>query len=130
MRPAVRRIRVDSRLALKSGLVGSFEPEEKRPLVGEGVRSCPRAGCGRSSCPVRGAGCENGSTGRASEAPPDERGGNRYVRPKATRATLRLYQLLPTRPAPAASYVEIAAAFLVELAQDSPGSCLALSRAN
>ena len=30
--------------------------------------------------------------GRASEAPPDERGGNRYARPKATRVTLRLYQ--------------------------------------
>ena len=24
-----------------------------RPVVGEGVRSCPRAGCGKSACPVR-----------------------------------------------------------------------------
>ena len=24
-----------------------------RPAVGEGVRSCPRAGCGKSACPVR-----------------------------------------------------------------------------
>jgi len=47
--------------------------------VGEGVKFCPRAGCGRSACPVRWAGCGNGSNGRASEAPPDERGGNRYV---------------------------------------------------
>src|SRR4029077_3052004 len=31
-----------------------------RRAVGEGVRSCPRAGCGRSACPVRRAGCENG----------------------------------------------------------------------
>src|SRR6202011_142607 len=24
-----------------------------RPVVGEGVKSCPRAGCGKSACPVR-----------------------------------------------------------------------------
>jgi hypothetical protein len=24
-----------------------------RPVVGEGVMSCPRAGCGKSACPVR-----------------------------------------------------------------------------
>ena len=29
------------------------DPARPRPLVGEGVRSCPRAGCGRSACPVR-----------------------------------------------------------------------------
>ena len=43
---------------------------------------------------------ETGATGEPSEAPPDERGGNRYVRPKATRATLRLYheeRFPPTR---------------------------------
>jgi hypothetical protein len=28
------------------------DPARPRPLVGEGVRSCPRAGCGRSACPV------------------------------------------------------------------------------
>src|SRR5262249_51207585 len=55
-----------------------------RPVVGEGVMSCPRAGWGKSACPVRGAGCGNRSHGRASEAPPDERGGNRYARPTAT----------------------------------------------
>src|SRR6516165_11118222 len=31
-----------------------------RRAVGEGVRSYPRAGCGRSACPVRRAGCGNG----------------------------------------------------------------------
>ena len=30
----------------------------------EGVKSCPRAGCGRSACPVRRAGCGNGATVR------------------------------------------------------------------
>src|SRR6516225_4396107 len=33
-----------------------------RPVVGEGVMSCPRAGCGKSACPVRRAGCGNGAT--------------------------------------------------------------------
>src|SRR6478672_1846981 len=28
----------------------------------ESVRSCPRAGCGKSACPVRRAGCGNGVT--------------------------------------------------------------------
>jgi len=32
--------------------------------VGEGVKSCPRAGCGKSACPVRWAGCGNGATAR------------------------------------------------------------------
>src|ERR1700724_2345468 len=27
------------------------DPAWARPVVGEGVRSCPRAGCGRSACP-------------------------------------------------------------------------------
>src|ERR1700683_2935568 len=31
-----------------------------RRAVGEGVKFCPRAGCGKSACPVRRAGCENG----------------------------------------------------------------------
>jgi hypothetical protein len=30
--------------------------------------------------------------GRTNKAPPDESGGNRYVRPKSHRATSRLYQ--------------------------------------
>ena len=29
------------------------DPAWARPVVGEGVRSCPRAGCGKSACPVR-----------------------------------------------------------------------------
>jgi Group II intron, maturase-specific domain len=33
------------RLVASHGLVG--------PVVGEGVTSCPRAGCGKSACPVR-----------------------------------------------------------------------------
>src|SRR4051812_10312660 len=28
-------------------------PAWARPVVGEGVKFCPRAGCGRSACPVR-----------------------------------------------------------------------------
>jgi hypothetical protein len=48
------------------------------------VSSCPRAGCGRSACPVRRAGCGKRSHGYTTKAPPDERGGNRYVQPKAT----------------------------------------------
>src|SRR6516162_4964200 len=41
-----------------------------RRVVDEGVKSCPRAGCGSSARPVR--------------SPPDERGGNIYVQPTAT----------------------------------------------
>ena len=29
------------------------DPAWPRPAVGEGVTSCPRAGCGKSACPVR-----------------------------------------------------------------------------
>src|ERR1700686_2283286 len=32
-----------------------------RRAVGEGVRSCPRAGCGSAARPVRRARCENGA---------------------------------------------------------------------
>jgi hypothetical protein len=35
--------------------------------------------------------------GRTSEAPPDERGGNRYVRTQSHRATSRLYRFEPTQ---------------------------------
>ncbi len=31
----------------------SCQSERTRQVVGEGVRSCPRAGCGKSACPVR-----------------------------------------------------------------------------
>src|SRR6478609_8286099 len=37
------------------------EPAWARRAVGEGVRFCPRAGCGKSACPVVCAGCENGA---------------------------------------------------------------------
>src|ERR1700737_997171 len=37
------------------------KPAWARRVVGEGVKFCPRAGCGRSACPVRRAGCGNGA---------------------------------------------------------------------
>src|ERR1700688_1518439 len=51
-----------------------------RRVVGEGVKSCPRAGCGKSACPGSMSGVWKRGHGRTSEAPPNERGGNRYVR--------------------------------------------------
>src|SRR5712691_343701 len=39
----------------------TLEQAWARRVVDEGVRSCPRAGCGRPACPVRGAGCGNGA---------------------------------------------------------------------
>ena len=36
--------------------------ETAEGVARERVRSCPRAGCGRSACPVRRAGCGNGAT--------------------------------------------------------------------
>ena len=38
------------------------EPAWARRAVDEGVRSCPRAGCRKSACPVRSGGCGNGAT--------------------------------------------------------------------
>src|ERR1700693_413562 len=38
------------------------DPSWARPVVGEGVRACPRAVCGRPECPVRGAGRGDGAT--------------------------------------------------------------------
>ena len=43
-----------SRLAsLRALWARTSDPTWTRRAVGEGVRSCPRAGCGRSACPVR-----------------------------------------------------------------------------
>src|SRR5512145_466120 len=37
---------------LRDRVYASEQPEARR-VVGEGVMSCPRAGCGKSACPVR-----------------------------------------------------------------------------
>ncbi|WP_198294147.1 group II intron maturase-specific domain-containing protein [Ensifer sp. BR816] len=48
------RGRVISRLAPIPALwAGTSDPTWTWRAVGEGVRACPRAGCGRSACPVR-----------------------------------------------------------------------------
>src|SRR5258708_25025692 len=49
-----------------------------RRAVGGGVKFCPRAGWGKSACPIGGVG--KWGHGRTSEAPPHARGGNRNVR--------------------------------------------------
>jgi len=46
------------RRAHQRGLIDGGRFDWARLAVGEGVRSCPRAGCGRSACPVRRPGIE------------------------------------------------------------------------
>src|SRR5258708_13819567 len=50
----------------------------------EGVTACPRAGCGRSACPVRSAGCGNRAMGELLRHRQTKGPANRYVRPTAT----------------------------------------------
>jgi len=38
---------------LRASRARTLDPAWARPVVGEGVMSCPRAGCGRSASPVR-----------------------------------------------------------------------------
>src|SRR5215469_4099999 len=44
-----------------------------RPVVREGVKSCPRSGCGEICMSGSMSGVRKRSQGRTSEAPPDER---------------------------------------------------------
>src|SRR5262247_3463842 len=68
----------------------TLDRDRARPAAGEGVRSCPRAGCVNRARPglwgARGSllAYPARSHGRTTKAPPDERGGNGYVRPTET----------------------------------------------
>jgi Group II intron, maturase-specific domain len=58
----------------------TLEPAWARRAVGEGVKFCPRAGCGKSACPVRWAGCENGAKVEPVRHRRTKAAANRYVR--------------------------------------------------
>jgi hypothetical protein len=57
-------------------LQNGFGLRRWRRMSDKGVSSCPRAGCGKSACPVDERNVE--TEPRSIQAPPDERGGNRY----------------------------------------------------
>src|SRR5262249_28465454 len=68
-----------------------------RYAVGEGVRSCPRAGCGSAACPVRRAGCGNGVTAEPLRHRQTKEAANGYVQPTTTAPHLDSTKMRRTR---------------------------------